>query len=314
MIGSYKTTILNGRVPEAVMKVFRNSTTALTLAMIAALATLGSGCEYARKVIAKDKLNQGAIEYNKGNMKNAQEFFKDASEIDKSNPTTWLYLGATLVRDYKREIDEAKKKEIANQALEVYQKALSLANGNCSVIDNAQSYIAIIYDDMRRADRNDVRSIDEWRKTILDRATNECLKKEIRAQSYYGLGVDYWQCSYDQTTRYQDRTLYIKDQFHYRKMDYSPEALADRAKAQACVTKGFEYLEKSLEIDPEYTEAMIYKGLLYRELQKLVKEEAKRKEFEQMALKIAAEATALQRKREAAAAEERARAQASPTS
>ena len=48
------------------MKVFRNSTTALTIALIAALATLGSGCEYARKVIAKDKLNQGAIEYNKG--------------------------------------------------------------------------------------------------------------------------------------------------------------------------------------------------------------------------------------------------------
>jgi hypothetical protein len=97
-------------------------------------------------------------------------------------------------------------------------------------------------------------------------------------------------------------------------MDYSPEALADRARAQACVTRGFEYLEKAMEIDPEYTEAMFYKGLLYRELQKLVKEEAKRKEFEQMAVKIAAEATALQRKREAAAAEEKARAQTSPTS
>jgi hypothetical protein len=77
------------------------------------------------------------------------------------------------------------------------------------------------------------------------------------------------------------------------------------------VTKGFEYFEKALELDQEYTQAMFYKGLLYRELQKLVKEEAKRKEFEQMALKIAAEATALQRKREA---EQRASNQAAPTS
>jgi len=285
------------------MKVFRNSTTALTIAMIAALATLGSGCDYVRKVIAKDKLNQGAIEYNKGNTKNAQKFFKDASETDPNNPVTWLYLGATLVKDYKKELNDDKKKELANEALKDYQTALSLANDNCVVVDNALSYIAVIHDDMKNT--------DEWRKTMEQRATNQCMKKETRAQSFYGLGVNYWQCSYDQTTRYQDKALFNSDQFHYRKMDYSPEALADRQKAQNCVTKGFEYFEKALEIDPEYTQAMFYKGLLYRELQKLIKEEAKRKEFEQMALKIAAEATALQKKKEA---EQKAHDQAAPTS
>jgi hypothetical protein len=296
------------------MKVFRNSTTALIIAAVAVLATLGSGCGYIKKVIAKDKLNQGMIEYNKGNYRNAQEFFKGASETDPNNPTTWLCLGATRVKDYKKEIEDAKKKEIANDALKDYQSALSLANGNCGVVDNALSYMAVIYDDMRNADRNDVRSHEEWRKIMEERATNKCLKKDIQAQSFYGLGVDYWKCSYDQTTRYQDKALLATDQFHYRKMDYSPEALADRQKAQACVTKGFEFFEKALEIDPEYTQAMFYKGLLYRELQKLVKEEAKRKEFEQMALKIAAEATALQKKKEAAAAEQKAHGQAAPTS
>jgi hypothetical protein len=285
------------------MKVFRNSTTALMITAVAVLATLGSGCGYIKKVIAKDKLNQGMIEYNKGNYRNAQEFFKDASQTDPNNPTTWLCLGATRVKDYKKEIDDAKKKEIAKDALNDYQNALSLANENCSVIDNALSYIAVIHDDMNNR--------EEWRKTMEVRATNKCMKKDIQAQSFYGLGVDYWKCSYDQTTRYQDKALFASDQFHYRKMDYSPEALADRQKAQNCVTKGFEYFEKALQIDPEYTQAMFYKGLLYRELQKLVKEEAKRKEFEQMALKIAAEAGALQRKKEA---EQKAHAQAAPTS
>jgi tetratricopeptide (TPR) repeat protein len=274
--------------------------------VIAALAMLGSGCEYVRKVIAKDKLNQGMIEYNKGNYRNAQEFFKEASETDPNNPTTWLCLGATRVKDYKKELDDAKKKDLASEALKDYQSALSRANGNCGVVDNALSYMAVIHDDMKNT--------EEWRKTMVERATNECLKKELRSQSFYSLGVNYWQCSYDQTTRYQDKTLFNSDPFHYRKMDYSPEALADRQKAQACVTKGFEYLEKSLELDPEYTQAMFYKGMLYRELQKLIKEEAKRKEFEQMAKKIADEATALQRKREAAAAEQRAQGQAAPTS
>src|SRR5262249_39111843 len=311
MTGLCKTTILNGRVPEAVMKVFRNSTTALMIAAVAVLATLGSGCGYIRKVIAKDKLNQGMIEYNKGNYRNAQEFFKDASETDPNNPTSWLCLGATRVKDYKKEIDGAKKKEIAIDALKDYQSALSLANGNCGVIDNALSYMAVIYDDMRNEDRNDIRSHEEWRKTMGERAINKCMKRDIQAQSFYGLGVDYWKCSYDQTTRYQDKALLATDQFHYRKMDYSTEALADRQKARACVDKGFENFEKALEIDPEYTQAMFYKGLLYRELQKLIKEEAKRKEYEQMALKIAADATALQRKKEA---ELKASNQAAPTS
>ena len=286
------------------MKVFRNSTIALTLAAIAALTTLGSGCEYDRKEIAKEKRNQGAIEYNKGYTKNAQELFKDASGTDPSDPINWLYLGATMVKDYRKEIDDAKKKELANQALEVYQKALSLAKDNCIVIDNALSYMAVIYDDMKRT--------DDWRKTMGERATNKCTKQEARAQAYYGIGVDYWKCSYDQTSRYQDKALFSKDQFHYRKMDYSPEALADKQKAEACVAKGFEYFEKALEIDPEYTEAMFYKGLLYRERQKLTKEESKRKEFEQMAIKIADEATALQKK-EQATAEQKAKEQASPT-
>jgi len=285
------------------MKVFRNSTTALMIAAVVVLATLGSGCEYVKKVIAKDKLNQGMIEYNKGNYKNAQEFFRDASETDPNNPTTWLCLGATRVKDYRKEIDDAKKKDLANDALKDYQSALKLANGNCGVIDNALSYMAVIYDDLNNR--------DEWRKTMEERATNKCMKKDTQAQSFYGIGVDYWKCSYDQTTRYQDKALFSKDAFHFRKMDYSPEALADRQKAQACVTKGFEYLEKALVIDPEYTQAMFYKGMLYREQQKLVKEEPKRKEFEQMAIKTAAEATALQKKKEA---EQKAQDQTAPTS
>jgi tetratricopeptide (TPR) repeat protein len=290
------------------MKVFRNSTTALTLAAIMALTILGSGCEYARKVIAKDKLNQGTIKYNKGDTKGAQEFFKDASETDPSNPITWLYLGATLVKDYNKEPDDAKKKEIANHALEVYRKAISIASENCVVVDNALSYMAVIHDDMK--------DFEEWRKVMEERAGSPCTtKKEIKAQSYYSIGQKYWQRAFDQTTRYQDPAQSARDPFHYRKMDYSPEALADKRRTEENVAKGFEYFEKSLEIDPEYTEPMFYKSLLYRERQKLTKEESKRKEFEQMAIRISDEATALQKKKIAtAAAEQKASEAAAPTS
>jgi len=280
------------------------------LAVIVALTTLGSGCEYARKVIAKDKLNQGAIRYNQGQNKLAQEFFKDASETDPTNPITWLYLGATLVKDYKKEVDTAKQKEIANQALEVYKKALSLSTNNCQATDNALSYMATIYDDLN--------NVEEWHKTMENRATNQCTKPELQAQSYYSIGQKYWKCSYDQTTRYQDKTLTATDPFHYRsfeaRADYAAEAQADRQKAATCVTKGFENFEKALKLDPEYVDVMYYKGLLYREQQKLTKEDAKRKELDKIAVKIAADASALQKKKEAAAALKREQEQVAPKS
>jgi hypothetical protein len=287
------------------MKVFRNSITTPTLAVIVALTTLGSGCEYAKKVIAKDKVNQGAIQYNQGHNREAQEFFISATETDPAYTTAWLYLGATLVKEYNKEIDPDKKKVTANRALEVYRKALTLAGENCVNIDNALSYIAVIHDDLKNN--------EEWFNAMEARATNKCTKKEAQAQSFYAMGVKYWQCSYDQTTRYQDRTKFTEDQFHYRNMDY-PAALDDKKKAQGCVTKAFENFEKALEIDSEYTQAMFYQGLLYRELQKLTKEEAKRKEYNQKAIQIAADATALQNKKEAAEAAKKAQEAAAPKS
>ena len=287
------------------MKVFRNSTTALILALVVGLTTLGSGCEYARKVIAKDKVNQGAIKYNQGHTTEAQEFFVSATETDPAYTTAWLYLGATLVKEYNKEIDDAKKKEIAKHALEVYKRALTLAGDNCVNVDNALSYIAVIHDDMK--------NFDEWVRAMETRATNKCTKKEGRAQSYYSMAVKYWQCSYEQTTRYQDKALIGKDDFHYRNMDY-PAALPDKQKAMACTDKGLEYIEKSLELDPENPDTYIYKGLLYRERQKLTKEESKRKDLDAIAVKIGADATELQKKKQAEAAEKKAQEQSAPKS
>ena len=67
------------------MKIIRRFHYALILSIIVPLALLNSGCEYARKVIAKDQLNQGAILYNQGNFKKAKEFFKSATETDPVN-------------------------------------------------------------------------------------------------------------------------------------------------------------------------------------------------------------------------------------
>lgn len=264
----------------------------MMLVVVFGLAVFGSGCEYARKVIAKDKVNQGAILYNQGRTKEAQEYFKEATEMDSNNPIAWLYYGATLVKSYK-ELSGDERTAMANKALDVYKKAIELSAGNCKTEDNAVSYIATIYDDIDKPDEN-----REW---LLKRAEGPCSTKEIKATTYYSIAVKYWTNAYDQTTRYADKGA--TDPFHYRNMDY-PAAQADKVKTDEAITKGMEYIEKALEVDPEYVDAMFYKGLLYRERQKLTKEEAKRKELDQLAQKISDEASALQKKKEEAAAQQ----------
>jgi Tetratricopeptide repeat len=271
------------------MKLLRNSSTAFILTGIVALALCGSGCNWARKVLAKDKLNQGVLKFNEGDREAAKVFFVEATEYDPDNAVAWLYYGATLVRDYKDEdSNEGKKKEIANKALQIFEKALTLSGDNCTNKDNAVSNIAVIYDDL-----NDN---EQWRTWMLKRAEDTCSNKETKLASYYVIAVRYFNCSHDQTNRYQDRTK-TDDSWHYRDMDY-PAALPDKRKAEDCVTKGLEYIEKALQENPEDSNSLFYKGLLYRERQMLTKDPVKRKELGEIALKLNETATALMQRQE----------------
>jgi len=273
------------------MRVFRthHSKLALALLLIGSMAT--SGCEFARKVLAKDKLNQGAIVYNQGKTKEAREYFREATELIPTNSIAWLYYGSTLYKEFQNAAPGDDRQKKGEEVLNVFKKALELSpESDCKNRDSALGYIANIYSDLDDAAGN-----REW---LLKRAEGGCATKEIKAQTYYSVGVKFWQCSYDETTRYQDKALATKDPFHYRNMEY-PAALPDKEKALQCVDQAMSFLEKSLAQDPEYVDAQFYKALVYREKQKLTKEELKRKEFADMAEKISKEAVEIQKRKEA---------------
>jgi len=262
---------------------------ALALLLTSSLAT--SGCEFAKKVMAKDKLNQGAIVYNQGKTKEAREYFREATELIPTNSIAWLYYGSTLYKEFQNAAPGEDRQKKGEEVLSVFKKALELSpESDCKNRDSALGYIANIYSDL-----DDTAGNREW---LLKRAEGACATKEIKAQTFYSVGVKYWQCSYDETTRYQDKALATKDPFHYRNMEY-PAALPDKEKALKCVDQAMSYLEKSLAEDPEYVDAQFYKALVYREKQKLTKEEPKRKEFADMAEKVSKDAVELQKRKEA---------------
>jgi tetratricopeptide (TPR) repeat protein len=269
-----------------------------------AVVLTGSGCHFAKRVIAKDKLNQGALLYNQGRTSEAAAYFKDVTELVPENPVGWLYYGKTLLSQFQSAGPDNRQSK-ADAALAAYQKALDLASNDCPTQSNAIAYIASIYDTLGKD--------DDHRQWLLKRAQLPCATKDTQSTTYYSIGVGYWKCSYDQTTRYADKVLAVKDPFHYRNMDYDA-ARPDKEKAEQCVTKGFEYIEKAIQVDPEYEQALFYKGLLYREKEKLTKDPGERKKYDDEAEKIRLQATAIaNKKQEQKAAAEAAAASPKPT-
>jgi hypothetical protein len=273
------------------MKLLRNLSTAFIFTGIVAVAIFGSGCNYIYKIIAKDKLNQGVLKYNEGQRDEAKKFFVEATGYDPDNAVAWLYYGATLLKDYREEEENKdKRREVANQALQIFQKALALSGENCTNRENAISNIAVIYDDLE--------DNDNWRTWRLKLAEDQCATREGKINGYYVVATRYFNCSHDQTNRYQDKTRALAgDSWHYRNMDY-PEALPDKRRAEDCTTRGLEYIEKALQVDPEHVNSLYYKGLLYRERQMLTKDPVKRKELGEIAQKLNDQATALGQKQE----------------
>jgi tetratricopeptide (TPR) repeat protein len=264
----------------------------LLLIAIVTVISFTSGCGYLRLVMAKDKLNQGVICFNQGKNRCAQDFFKRALDYDPESAIAYLYYGATLVREYQEVENPEQKKRMAGEALKIYEKALALSQDHCRNKDNAFLYIAAIYGDLGDKAEN--------RNWLLKRAEDSCSSSNIKSRMYHAVAVQYWRCSFDQTQRFRDPKLAVKDPFHYRNMDY-PAALPLKKEAEGCTAEGLKYVEKAIQQDPDYSDSYFYKALLYRELQYLTKDTAKRRGYGQTAEELTNKASDMRKKQEAEA-------------
>ncbi len=265
----------------------RHFLTGLSLLTLLSIAFLSGGCAKINEIIGKDKLNQGILKFNQGRTEEALGFFERASELRPDDAKVWMCLGATKYKLMNKE-GGADPKAVAQQSLDYYLKALEKSGSDCKTKDNAYGYIATIYGDSF----NDENKRREW---LLKRAEDACATSDIKAQTYYSIGVKYWQCAYDQSTRYADKAKTNSEPFHPRNFYNAP----DKQKFDDCLAKAFEYVEKAISFKADYGEAYSYKSLLWREKQKSTSDEAARKKYDEeaqkeakVAIKLAEEAKA----------------------
>jgi len=214
------------------------------LAVVAALAFATTGCE---KLKARDNLNRGVQAYKNAQYTQAVEMFEKAVQLDPNFPTARLYLAMAYYMQYIPGAESPENQQMADHALEQFQKVLAQEPKN----DVATQSIASIYFNEKKWD-----DAEQWYK----KATELNPKNK---EGFYTLGVIAW-------TRWYKPWAEARAKLGMKPEDPGPikdKKVREELKSQylPVISAGLENLQKALEVDKEYDDAMAYVNLLIRE-------------------------------------------------
>jgi len=214
-----------------------------------------AGCGLVNKFIAKDLLNEGARQYNKGHYEKAEKIFKEAIERDPDFLQAKLFY-ATAIRSRVNNEDGEEQVKAAKQAIEAYKELLKPENeSRLKERDRDQTY-AFIADLYKTLD--DQKSYQEWLKK---RSEIPNQKPTTKAECLYSIGVIYWneatKISRKYETQVPGKLPEVAKPDKWKKEDID-------ALLQAVQT-GLKYIEEAIATDPKYANAYSYKSLLLKE-------------------------------------------------
>jgi len=211
---------------------------------LAGLTVFASGCQ---KLRARDQLNKGVQAFKNAQYPQAVERFKTAVELDPTFATARLYLATAYMQQYIPGADSPDNMQMANAAQEQFQKVLDQDPKN----ELAVASIASLYFNEKKLDE-----AQKWNEKLVQLNPKD-------KEAYYTLGVIAW------TKTFQPR-MEVRAKLGMKPEDPGPikdkkarEELA--AKNGPIVEEGIKDLDKALQLDPEYDDAMAYENLLYRE-------------------------------------------------
>ena len=214
------------------------------LISVVAVAALGStACQQLK---ARDNLNKGVQAYKNSKFPEAIGFFQKAVELDPGFKTTHLYLATAYMAQYIPGAESPENVRMAESAYNEFQNVLKLDPKD----ELATASIASLYFNQKKMDE-----AKEWNQKLI--AINPQNK-----DAYYTLGVIAW------------TQWLVPDREARNKMNMKPEdpgPLKDKkireelkVKYRPLLDEGVANMQKALDIDKEYDEAMAYMNLLIR--------------------------------------------------
>jgi Tfp pilus assembly protein PilF len=214
-------------------------------AVSVSLALIGAtGCT---KLKARDRLNQGVRAFKSAKYAEAVEHFKVATDLDPDFPTARLYLASAYMSQYIPGAESAENLQMAKNAHDEFEKVLQRDPNNALAIAS----IATLYFHQKKWEE-----AEKWNQRLV--------QADPKAkEGYYTLGVIAW------TKSFQKR-MEARSKLGMKPEDPGPikdKKVRDQLRAELLdvINNGIANLEKAIEVDPEYDDAMAYLNLLHRE-------------------------------------------------
>lgn len=216
-----------------------------------ALTMTTPGCGVVNSLRAKNSLNDGVREFNKGKYQLAEEKFARSLELNPDLTNAQLFYARAL----NAQFDQSLTDDLGKKTIAAYDDIISKNQDNPDAVDQSLAFKANIYNKLTQANPervNEYRALE--RETLEKRATLPSATDKTKADVYYTMGVGYWKECYDLNAGYLSHNRPI------------PQNVLDKMPALA--EKALDYLDRAISVDPNYADAWFYKKLVYIEKMK----------------------------------------------
>ena len=226
----------------------------LVVLAVASVLAAGTGCS---KLRARDQLNKGVQAYKNAKYGVAADHFKQAIALDPTYSSARLYLATSYMVQWIPGAESPENLKFAQQAQDEFMKVLQQdpndKNAMASLAFLAYNQAQSLPADQKAAKYDE--AADWYHKLIAIDPTNK--------EAYYTLGVIAF-------AKWNPALMLARANLHMRPEDPGPikdkkvkEEL--KTKYSAIVDEGIANLQKAIDIDKEYDDAMAYMNLLIRE-------------------------------------------------
>jgi tetratricopeptide (TPR) repeat protein len=259
----------------------------LSAAALVVLVAAGSGCN---KLKARDLLNKGVANFKNGQYDKAVEDFKEAKDLDPGLMNARLYLATAYASQYIPGAPSDENVARGNAAIAEFKEVLEKDKDNLSAIDG----IGSILFQMSGQPFNPAKF--EESKTYHQKHIE---LKPTDPEPYYWIGVIDWTLAFRANAEL--RTAYNKD--HINKQIKEGDALPAVVRADyvskdgPLVDEGITYLQKAIQLRPDYDDAMAYLNLLYRRKADMVESAGERASLQKQADELVDKVKEIKQKR-----------------
>jgi tetratricopeptide (TPR) repeat protein len=220
--------------------------TARTSILVALLALLGTatGCNFLK---SRDQLNKGIAAFKNAQYEQATNYFQTAAQLDPKNENAKLYLATTYASQVVPNLMTPENLAIAQHALDGFNEVLAKHPDDVTALKQIASID-------RNIGKQDQAKADELK--VIQVSPNE-------PEAYYIIGSIDWTTAYKNAVGILAADGLTDDGEGNKKMTKGACAKIKDANS-ALIADAMKNLQKAIELNPNYDDAMSYLQLSYR--------------------------------------------------